>query len=366
MYKKAELNGDVDSENNQGGSSRDIMYYIGLDVHKKTISYCVKDASGQVHREGTIGANRNELDWWMKTLPQPWTVAMEATIFTGWIYDHLLPHAAQVKVAHPVMLRAIALAKKKNDRIDAGKIADCLRCDFLPECHMASTEIRDRRRSLRYRHLLVRQMVQMKNRVSGLLLETGVSHNKQRLHKVGYFRDLISKNEEVPESIRPLLRLSRETIVRCQKTEYALVSSLQRDPLLAERIRRLRTVPGVGPITALTWALEMGDVARFRSVKQAISYCGLCGDEKSSADKVLRTPLSKQRNKHIQSVLIEAAKLAPRHSPELALIHEREKQKGTANRATLAVARKMVAYLLAVDRRGKDFVPSEERSTAAA
>ena len=54
-------------------------------------------------------------------------------MFTGWIYDHLLPHAAQVKVAHPVMLRAIALAKKKNDRIDAGKIADCLRCDFLPE-----------------------------------------------------------------------------------------------------------------------------------------------------------------------------------------------------------------------------------------
>jgi transposase len=302
----------------------------------------------------------------MKTLPQPWTVAMEATIFTGWIYDHLLPHAAQVKVAHSVMLRAIALAKKKNDRIDAGKIADCLRCDFLPECHMASTEIRDRRRSLRYRHLLVRQMVQMKNRVSGLLLETGVSHNKQRLHKVRYFQELISNQEEVPESIRPLLRLSRETIVRCQKTEYALVSSLQRDPLLGERIRRLRTVPGVGPITALTWALEIGDASRFRSIKQAISYCGLCGDEKSSADKVLRTPISKQRNKHIQSVLIEAAKLAPRHSPELALIHEREKQKGNANRASLAVARKMVAYLLAVDRRGKDFIPSEERSTAAA
>jgi Transposase len=107
------------------------MYYIGLDVHKKTISYCVKDVSGQVHREGQIGATRRELDGWMKTLPQPWTVAMEATIFTGWIYDHLLPHAQQVKVAHPLMLRAIAAAKKKNDRIDAGKVADCPRCDFL-------------------------------------------------------------------------------------------------------------------------------------------------------------------------------------------------------------------------------------------
>jgi len=342
------------------------MYYIGLDVHKKTISYCIKDASGQVHREGTIGATRNELDRWMKTLPQPWTVAMEATIFTGWIYDHLLPHAAQVKVAHPLMLRAIAAAKKKNDRIDAGKIADCLGCDFLPECHMASTEIRDRRRTLRYRHLLVRQMAQMKNRVSGLLLETGVSQNKQRLHKVGYFRDLLSTNEDISESIRPLLRLSRETIVRLQKTDYGVVSSLQRDPLLAERIKRLRTIPGVGPITALTWALEIGDVSRFRSIQQAISYCGLCGDEKSSAEKVMRTPIWKQCNKHIQATLGEAAKLAPSQNHELAVVYEKEKQKGHANRATLAVARKMVAWLLAVDRRQRDFVPSEDRKNAAA
>jgi transposase len=224
----------------------DIMYYIGLDVHKKTISYCVKDASGQVHQEGKIGATRRELERWIETLPQPRIIAVEATIFTGWIYDHLLPHAKQVKVAHPLMLRAIAAAKKKNDRIDASKIADCLRCDFLPECHMASTEIRDRRRTLRYRQLLVRQMVQMKNRVSGLLMETGVSYNKQRLHKLSYFTELISGNEEVNESIRPLLKLSRETIVRSQRLDYALVSSLERDPLLAERLKRLRTIPGSG------------------------------------------------------------------------------------------------------------------------
>jgi transposase len=110
------------------------MYYIGLDIHKKTISYCVKDASGQIHREGKIGSTRCELDRWIETLPQPRMIAMEATIFTGWIYDHLLPHAEKVKVANPLMLRAIAAAKRKNDGIDAGKIADCLRCDFLPEC----------------------------------------------------------------------------------------------------------------------------------------------------------------------------------------------------------------------------------------
>ena len=73
-------------------------------------------------------------------------------------------------------------------------------------------------------------------------------------------------------------------ICRSQKLDYVLVSSLERDPLLKERLRRLRTVPGVGPITALTWALEIGDVTRFTSIKQAISYCGLCGDERSSAE----------------------------------------------------------------------------------
>jgi hypothetical protein len=62
----------------------------------------------QVQQEGKIESTRRELDSWMDPLPQPWTVAMEATIFTGWIYDHLLPHAQQVKVVHPLMLCAKA------------------------------------------------------------------------------------------------------------------------------------------------------------------------------------------------------------------------------------------------------------------
>ena len=86
------------------------MYYIGRDVHKRKISYCVKDSSGKIFAEGLLPATRLDL-----------------------------------------MLRAIAAAKKKYDRIDAGKICDCLRCDFLPESYMASTAIRERRRTLRYR-----------------------------------------------------------------------------------------------------------------------------------------------------------------------------------------------------------------------
>ena len=90
------------------------MYYIGLDVHKRKISYYVKDSGGKVYAEGSLPATRTDLHHWMKTLPQPWSAAMEATMFTGWIYDHLKPHRAALKVAHPLMLRAIAAAKRRT------------------------------------------------------------------------------------------------------------------------------------------------------------------------------------------------------------------------------------------------------------
>ncbi len=109
----------------------------------------------------------------------------------------------------------------------------------------------------------------------------------------------------------------------------------------------------------------MGDVQRFSSIKKAISYCGLCGAEKSSGNTVQRTPLSKQRNKHLQTTLIEAAKMAPRNSADLAMLYDQEKQKGNANRATLAVARKLVAYLMAVDRGQRNFQVVETNCIAA-
>jgi transposase len=208
-------------------------------------------------------------------------------------------------------------------------------------------------------------MVQMKNKIGMLLMETGVSYNKQKLHKAGYSRELLATNPAIDEGLCSLLRLCRETVVRLQKTESALVRSLERDSLLMHRVERLMTIPAVGPITALTWALEVGDVQRFSSIKKAISYCGLCGAEKSSANTVRRTPLSKQRNKHLQTTLIEAAKMAPRNSSALALLYDKEKQKGNANRATLAVARKLVAYLMAVDRGQRNFQVVETNCIAA-
>jgi transposase len=335
------------------------LYYIGLDIHKKTISYCVKQVDGKIVQQGKIAADRKTLLLWMEGLPGPWLGAMEATLFTGWVYDFLKPYAVNLKVAHPEMLKAITAAKKKNDRADAEKIADLLRVNLLPECHMLSEELRELRRILRYRNMIVRTAVKMKNKMSGLLMEVGATYSKEKLHRRKYFNDLLERVEDVPDSVKDMLKLSRSSLEMFEAVQKKLVCTLREDKLIHARVKRLMSIKGVGEVTALTWVLETGDSARFHSARQAISYCGLCSAQRESAGKDQRGPISKKRNKHLQTILIEAAKLAPRWNPQLAALHEKELKKGNRNRATLAVARKLVEYMLAVERQQKDFVPSE-------
>jgi transposase len=152
-----------------------------------------------------------------------------------------------------------------------------------------------------------------------------------------------------------LLQLSRGQLEFFATIQRQLLKGLSEHPELSERVMRLQSIPGVGEIMSLSWALEVGGVDRFASIAQAASYCGLTSAQHSSAGKEQRGPISKQRNKHLQTMLIEAAKLAPRHNPQLAVVHERELRRGDRNQATLAVARKLVAYLMAVDKSGKPF-----------
>ncbi|MBX7245842.1 MAG: IS110 family transposase [Candidatus Sumerlaeaceae bacterium] len=339
---------------------KDRYTYVGLDVHKKSVSYCAKRADGTIIADGQVAANRKSLRIWERTLPRPWRGAMEATLFTGWIYDFLKPRAEELKVAHPLMMRAIAASKKKNDRVDAEKLADALRANLVPECYMAPTGIRELRRVLRFRNLIVSLAVKMKNKCAGLLMEVGAKYNKTKLHRKGYFSELLEglSPHEVPDSVKAMLRMARSQVELFGALDKKLVRGLEDDKRLAERVERLQTIRGVGSIMALTWALEVGEPERLGSVRKACSYCGLTSAQSQSGASAKRLPISKQRNKHLQRVLIETAKLAPRWNAQLAAVHERELARGNNNRATLAVARKLVAFLLAVDKSGKAF---EER-----
>jgi transposase len=211
--------------------------------------------------------------------------------------------------------------------------------------------LRQLRRVLRYRNLLVRASVQMQNKIAGLLLEMGVEYDTPRLHRKRYFGQLMEeKRAEIPASARRLLAFSREQHETLHRMELQLLRGLEQHPDITQRVARLMTIPGVGPVLGLTWALEVGPVERLGNLARAVSFCGLSSALRESAGKQTRGPISKQRNAHLQTVLIEAAHLASRWNPLLAEVRERELQRGHPNRATLAVARKLVAFLMAADR----------------
>ena len=166
-------------------------HYVGLDIHKKTISFCVRQADGTILQEGTLAANHQPLDEWLPRVPQPRVAGMEATMFTGRVYDHLYDALAACENSSSGNAKGDFSRQEEKRPVDAQKISDLLRCNYFPECHLASREVRDRRRVLRYRNLLVRQSVQIKNRVGAMLMETGISYNKQKLHQRRYFRRLL-------------------------------------------------------------------------------------------------------------------------------------------------------------------------------
>jgi transposase len=220
---------------------------------------------------------------------------------------------------------------------------------------VAPPRIRELRRLLRYRSLVVSEAVRMKNKMAGLLMETGALSVMEKLHRKKYFATLLEELEGVPESVIDLLRFSRGALEMFETTQKRLVRELLADPELAERVERLMTIPAVGEITALTWALEVGDPQRFPSSSDAMSYCGLTAALKSSVGKQQRGPISKQRNHWLQTTLTQAAKLAPRWNPQLAALHAPELARGHRKRATQAVARKLVSYLPAVDKTRQPF-----------
>lgn len=329
------------------------MHYIGLDVHKQSVSYCVKTAAGELVEQGRLEATREALTAWAAEQPM-WQGALEATPFSGWIHDALAPYAEDLAVAHPAALDAIARAKKKSDRIDAAKLADLSRANLLPRVWMPPAELRQLRRLLRFRRRLVEQATWSKNRIATVLMELGEPYAKSKLHGKRYFYAYLDELDASETDVL-LLSAARDRLEDSAAVVRLVEKRLLEHPLLKQRVQRLRTIPGVGAVTALTWALEIGDPQRFSSVDRAVSYCGLCARLNESAGKAKRGPLSKQRNPYLQHVLIEAAQLAPRWNEELARLHQKEVERGHRNRGAVRVARRLVALLLAVDRRATGY-----------
>jgi len=212
----------------------------------------------------------------------------------------------------------------------------------FPKIWTPSSEQRDQRQLLLHRHKLVRLRVQVKNELQHLALNQGMQ-KKRHLWTAAGQQALL----ELP--LRPWASRRRKDLLSVKSMLDQAIGELDQALALAaaqnQQARLLMTQPGVGPVTSMAFVLTMGDVRRFPRGKQVASYLGLIPREYSSGGHQRLGSISKQGNRFMRMLLVEAAQVAVRHVPDLRneYLHRcHSKAKGVAK---VAAARKLAIRL---------------------
>jgi transposase len=205
-----------------------------------------------------------------------------------------------------------------------------------------SREIRDQRQLVMHRHKLVRLRAQVKNELQHLAMNKGVQRKRKLWSQAG--QQMLCELPLKPWAAcrrKDLLGLLEMLDQQVGELDAAVAKAAEENP----QSRLLMTQPGVGPNTALAFVLTIGDVSRFRRGKQVASYVGLIPQENSSGDRRRTGAISKQGNRMLRSLLVEAAQIAVRCDPGLRkqYLHRcHQKAKGVAK---VAAARKLAVRL---------------------
>lgn len=320
------------------------MLNYGLDVHKKYTAYCVIDDDGRVLAEGKCPNEKLPqlviFSW--KTKEQRRAV-MEAGPNWYHVYDQLEPLVAELLLAHPLRVRAIAAARVKTDAIDARTLAHLLRSDLIPPSYVPPAPVRELRELLRYRLDLVKQRTALKNRVHALLAKEGLSSP---------VKDLFGLKGRAW-----LLQLSLSQAKRYRLNGYleALDSlttlirdadSLVRERAIADaQARLLMTIPGIAALIALTILAEIGDVERFPDAKRLVSYAGLAPHVRSSGGKTRMGTVTKQGPSALRWALVEATHIAVRRPGRLQDLYQKLRRGKSSAVAITACARQLLVAI---------------------
>lgn len=312
--------------------------YIGLDIHKDVVEYCILDAAGKKLDGGRIMCEHSVLVNFAKNvLTSGDFLAMEATTNTWSIVDILEPFVAKIIVGNPLKTKAIAEAKIKTDKIDAMILAQLLRCDFLPSVWIPDKKTRVLRRLSSFRKSLVQEATSTKNRIKNilnhLLIKHAVSWTEQGLADLEKV-DLPSHERIVMDCEIAMLRKFNEEIEKVN-------TEIRRLAYEEENVRLLMTLPGVDYNTATAVLAAFGDISRFKDADHAASYLGLVPGTKKSADKCQHGPITKAGSGLARSMLCEAAQHSSRSNGPLGIFVRRIIAKKGWCTGVIAGARKL-------------------------
>jgi len=344
------------------------MKYVGVDLHKKSISICVMVLEGRkrkvVARKRLDCQDVEGICRFFRELG-PFQVVVEATASYEWFVELVEKLADRVVLAHPKKLRVIAESKCKTDKIDARILAEFLAMDMIPEAYRPTPRQREHRALVRQRYYVRRRTVSVRNKmrhilanynadVKELFTRRGLAYLKERKVSAADRFVLDQLLEEWQEHERRLKEADEKL------EEFA------KKALLAEREARqvLDTFPLLGPVTMDIVLAEVADVKRFRSLKRAASFAGLVPGFRESSSRRKEGGITKEGSRLLRWAMIQLAWRLVGRTAYWRSIFERLQRKTGKKKAIVAVARRVFCVIISMWRSGQAYRTPGSGATA--
>ncbi|PYX07190.1 MAG: IS110 family transposase, partial [Acidobacteria bacterium] len=282
------------------------MMIIGCDFHPSWQQVAWLDTeTGETGEQKLLHAT-GEAKRFYAQLPKPALIGMEATGNSQWFIELIEDLGHEIWIGDAAQIRASYVRKQKTDKRDAAHILKLLVEGRFPRLWAPDREQRDLRQLVLHRHKLVMIRARVKNELQHLSLNKGMQRKRKLWSQAG-----LQLLRELP--LKPWASCRREDLLgllsmlhrQIEKLDGAVAQAAEDNP----QAKLLMTQPGVGPNTALAFVLTIGDVRRFPRGKQVASYLGLIPREESSGGRQKLGAITKQGNRMLRSLLVEAAQV---------------------------------------------------------
>jgi transposase len=345
------------------------MLYVGMDLHRNSSTFCVKDEKGNVIDRARIFTRPSAIKGYLKRFKERDSLKLVLEPVSQWYFyaDLISRLGVEVKLANPLKVKAIASAKIKTDTIDANTLCDLLRANLLPEAYFSSPEVRFWKEMTRFRASLIHLRTQVKNKIHSLLSKNGLDHPFTDLFGVAGRKWL--KSLKLAENFQFNLERYLILLETLDKLIKEADSKIEQTIKNHSKAKLLTTIPGISYVSALTIMAEIGEIERFPSAKKLQAYAGLVPSTYSSGEKTFHGRITKQGSKWLRWTMIEVAQrqLLCKKVPGFGWYYLKIRQRKGSARAAVATARKILAVVWRIlkDNRPFQIIPPEVGSRGA-